>query len=141
METTLNKAGLYHLNDAGTRYLVRVDGKYPILNITHVIDLNHFANTGEMTNHEQMLSEVRANPLGYMYVPLNVDKSTVKAAKPASNVEYTTEEFDRWKIYVKNWDYGKAISQMLMEKAPQGWSVPQVEIMYKQVKKKLDEQV
>lgn len=140
METTLNKAGLYHLNDAGIRYLVRVEGKYPILNVTNVINLTKFANTGEFENDEQMLSEVKQNPLNYMYTPLNIDQHET-IVKSTNNVEYTAEEFEKWKVYVKNWDYGKVISQMLMEKAPQGWSVPQVEIMYKQIQKKLQEQV
>lgn len=138
MNTILNKAGLYQFNENGRRFLIRVTGIYPLLDITHVISMDDFMESGKLLNNKEMLAIFRANPMEFLCQPF-VTESGKLSKKPAiHSVEYSQEDYERWSMIIRHWDYGKAISQILIETVAKGWSVPEVELVYKTIKKKLD---
>jgi len=138
MDTILNKAGLYQFNENGRRFLVRVTGTYPLLDITHVISMDNFIETGKLINDKEMLAIFRANPMDFLCQPFIVNGASVIMKPAIRSSDYSQEEYERWAMLIRHWDYGKAISQMLMETVTKGWSVPEVELVYKTIKKKLD---
>lgn len=115
----LEIAGSYLATVQNKEFIIIVKGFAPMLRVLHAFNLSLFIESGEMEDNREVIDMICDNPLDVNYRSLDVGTtiSIQEIAPKIGNIEYSNEEFQKWKKSSLHIKRDALISALMLEKS------------------------